>query len=97
MAPWRKLIEATPTAFLFVQFLGIALTPIFIFAAFILLFGMVAFCIYEDEASPLAKVLWLGFSLFSGPFAAAIYFFCVYRKQAREAFWRPAASHAAEA
>jgi len=58
-------------------------------ASMVILFGMMAFCLSEDNSSTSTKILWFVFFFFTAPFGTAVYFFGVYRKQVHAAVYAP--------
>jgi len=80
LTPWFQQIEATHGGKLLLQALGGALGVAGAPASLIIWFGMVAFCIREDRSPRRVKVRWFLLFFTASIFAAAIYFFKVYRK-----------------
>jgi hypothetical protein len=63
------------------QILGGALGLVGGPAALVLWYGMVVFCVREDQSAVSSKVFWFILFFATGPFGAAIYFFTIYRKK----------------
>jgi hypothetical protein len=81
--PWFRQFDAIPLADWLLRLLGGVLGVAGAPAGLIVLFGMALFCALLDRASIGIKLLWFAFFLATACFGAAVYFFAVYKKQAR--------------
>jgi multisubunit Na+/H+ antiporter MnhG subunit len=50
---------------------------------FLIMIGMAIHCLSSGDVSIGAKILWSIFAFFTGPLAATIYFFAVYKRQTK--------------
>jgi|SRR5579864_2200673 len=89
LTPWFSQIAAMPRGKLLLQVLGGSLGVLGAPASMVILFGMMAFCLSEDNSSTSTKILWFVFFFFTAPFGPAVYFFGVYRKQVQAAVYAP--------
>ncbi len=83
VTPWFQQVEALPRGRLFLQVVGGALGVVAAPAAFVIWFGMLAFCLREDRSRVSAKILWFILFFTAAWFGSAVYFFRVYRRQVR--------------
>ena len=86
-SPWFWQIEAFREGELILRVLGGALGIAGGPAALILLFGMAAFCVREDNSPIGEKIRWFLVFFATACFGAALYFFAVYRKRVRGPAW----------
>jgi hypothetical protein len=81
LSPWSKRLETIPQGKLALEVLGGGLGVVGALASLIIWFGMIAFCLREDQSSPAAKVFWFILFFVAAWFGSAAYFFRVYRRQ----------------
>jgi len=81
LTPWFGQIEAMSRGELLLRIIGGTLGVVGAIAALILWFGMVAFCLGEDDSPVSIKIFWFVLFLGTAFVGAAAYFFAVYRKQ----------------
>lgn len=81
LTPWFKEIDSIHHGRLILRALASPLAVLAPPAALVILFGMLFFCIREDDSSVGIKILWLILFFVTACFGTAIYFFSVYRKE----------------
>jgi hypothetical protein len=81
LSPWFHEIEAMPRGELFLRVLGGAFGVVGAPASLIIWFGMVVFCLREDQSRLGNKILWFVIFFTTAFFGATAYFFTVYRRQ----------------
>jgi len=89
LTPWFWQIAATPGGLLTLRILGGAAGVLGGPASLVILFGMMAFCVREDNSPTSTKILWFVFFFFTAPFGTVVYFFSVYRKQVQVEGYAP--------
>lgn len=85
--PWFQQIELSRAGDIILRVLVAPLAVAGPFAALILLFGMVEFCLRHDKSPASDKILWFIAFFFTACFGAALYFFVIYRKRVRGLAW----------
>lgn len=80
LTPWFSQVEAHPTSDLLLRIMGALLGVLGAPASLIILFGMMAFCVGQDNSATGIKTLWFLLFFVTAPFGAALYFFAVYKK-----------------
>jgi hypothetical protein len=85
LTPWFQQIESIRGGVLGLRLLGALLGVLGAPATFILLFGMMTFCVCEGRSPLSSKILWFVLFFATASFGAAVYFFAVYRKQVQGA------------
>ena len=80
---WGPQTKSFKTDNLTVVILGFAIIIISAVSFFFIMIGMAIHCLSSGDVSIGAKILWSVFAFFTGPVAAAIYFFAVYKKQVK--------------
>jgi hypothetical protein len=81
LTPWFSQIAGMPRGELLLRILGGTLGVLGAPASLVLWFGMLAFCVREDDSPTSTKIFWFVVFFVFAFFGAAVYFFSVYRKQ----------------
>jgi hypothetical protein len=81
LTPWFSQITAAPQGELLLRVLAAPLGILSAPASLVILFGMAAFCIREDDSPTRTKVFWFALFFLTAMFGAAAYFFSVYQKR----------------
>jgi len=89
LTPWFRQIETLPNGKMLLHVVGGVVGVLGAPASLIILFGMAAFCVFEDGSRIRRKVFWLVLFFATACFGAAIYFFGVYRRQVERGTMMP--------
>ena len=81
ISPWFEGVQALPKAKLALEVLGGTLGVVGAPASLVIWFGMITFCLREDDSRRSTKIFWLVLFFVIAWFGSAAYFFRVYRKQ----------------
>jgi hypothetical protein len=81
--PYFQRVESMTHGDIVLKMLAIPLAILGAPAALFILFGMAIFCVRMDRSSVGTKVSWFLLFFFTAPFGSALYFFLVYKKQAK--------------
>jgi multisubunit Na+/H+ antiporter MnhG subunit len=80
---WGLQTKSFKTDNLAVVILGSAIIIAIAVSCFVIMIGMAIHCLSSGDFSIGEKILWSIFAFFTGPIAATIYFFAVYKKQSK--------------
>jgi hypothetical protein len=74
LTPWFSQIAANPSGLLTLRILGGAAGVLGAPASLVILFGMMTFCVREDNSSTSTKILWSIFFFFTAPWFISLVF-----------------------